>query len=220
MSTDARAQDQFEQRSMSRVPHLAERKCCRRARSRGFEQTGVPVGAPYRQVETASARRSIGSAQSGHAPGVSERPPLAGPFHSGLEEVPVGAFDCAAADRQAVLLVEPVLHPVRVGSVVADEVPQGLERLALPTPTLHQRHAAHDLGDDCIRAARCEKLFSPPLPDWHPRALLSEQDLRAVYAVLDRVVPVEDLHCIGTELVGERPVARGAMADPNSDSCA
>jgi len=36
--------------------------------------------------------------------------------------------------------------------------------------------------------------------------------------VLDGVIPVEDLHRVGAELVGERPVACGTVADPDHRS--
>jgi hypothetical protein len=57
--------------------------------------------------------------------------------------------------------------------------------------------------------------FSGRAPFGSKKCFGRVQDLPAVHRVLDGVVPIEDLHRVGAELVGEGPVAHGAVSEPH-----
>src|SRR6266702_2655626 len=176
---------------------------------------GDPVRAPDGIVESESAGGAVRGAEAGHPASVAHRPALPGTLHPRLQDVPVGALDGAAADGETLLAQQAVLHSVQVRPVVADQVVERLQRVRLvASALLHLRDALHQLGDDRLRALG-EQRLGALLPEREVGTLLAEQDLSAVDGVLHGVVPVEDLHCIRGELIGQRPVARSSVPDPN-----
>ncbi len=91
--------------------------------------------------------------------------------------------------------VEPVLHSVGVGPVVADQGLQGVERLTLAASSGRQRHAAHDLGGSPPRIgswlpSTSTTSTSAAFSGWAEGALLVRGGPRASPPFGDRVMNI------------------------------
>lgn len=119
------------------------------------------------------------------------------------------------------LAEEPVLHPLSVVSVVAREVIERREAFGAVSSAsrLGEWKTGHEFGDDCFDITGRQECLRACLPQREPRAFLAEEDLPAIDGVLYGVMPVEHLNRIGRELVGEEPVRRSTIGQPDDGRC-